>query len=75
MTRIVTSLFLAVLLADIASAVHTTTQGDTHQPPHGIRRMIETLEKKQKRAFVCGRERRERSQVGPDQIQACRGRW
>jgi len=75
MTRFITSLFLVVLLADIASTVSPAANGNAHEPPHGVRRMIETLEKKQKRAFVCGRERRERSQVGPDQIRVCRGRW
>jgi len=75
MTRFVTSLFLAVLLVDIAAAASSTTHGDGHEPPHGIRRMIETLESKKKGASQCALERRERSLVTPNRIQVCRGRW
>lgn len=75
MTRFVTSLFLAVLLADIASAVSSTPQGDAHEPPQGVRRMIETLDKKDKRDPLCAFQRRERSHVGPDRVRVCRGRW
>ena len=75
MTRFVTSLFLAVLLVDIASAVSPTTQGDAHEPPHGVRRMLETLESKKKRTHHCALERRERSLISPNRGQVCRGRW
>jgi hypothetical protein len=71
MTRFVTSLFLAALLVDIASAAISPTHGDGHEPPHGIRRMIETLENKKKGDHQCARERRERSLVTPNRIQVC----
>lgn len=50
MTRLMTSLFLAVLLVDVASAVVSVSDSDTHAPPSGLRRMVETLDKKNLRA-------------------------
>lgn len=46
MTRLMTSLFLAVLLVDVASAVVSVSDSGTHEPPRGLRRMVETLDKK-----------------------------
>lgn len=60
MTRFVTSLFLAVLLIDIASAVHVTPDGDAHEPPRGVRRVIEMLENKESGARRCALAARER---------------
>jgi len=51
MTRLMTSLFLAVLLVDVASAVVSVSESSAHEPPRGLRRMIETLEKKNLRAY------------------------
>lgn len=46
MARFMTSIILAILLADTVSAAVVSHWGDAHEPPRGVRRMIETLEKK-----------------------------
>jgi hypothetical protein len=75
MTHFATSLFLAVLLVDLGSAAISTPRGDLPEPPHGVRRMIETLENKKAGAFQCALEARERGVAIKHRSRVCRGRW
>lgn len=72
MARFVTSIFLALILVDMAAATMPATGSDAHKPPRGIRRMIETLEKKNVGPYECALERRERSAAAPNRIRVCR---
>ena len=75
MTRFVTSLFLTVLVIDIASAAVATAHNETPEPPHGVRRMIEALDSKnKKRAYECEIEELKRSMAARNIGLDCRGR-
>lgn len=71
MTRFVTSLFLAVLLIDIAAAVQATPGGNAHEPPRGVRRAIEMLENKEAGAYRFALAARERGLAVNDGIRRC----
>ena len=66
MARFVTCIFLALILIDLAAATMPVTGSDGHEPPSGIRRVLETLEKKNVGAYECALERRERAAAAPN---------
>jgi hypothetical protein len=68
MARFVTSIFLALILVDMAAATKPAVGSDVHEPPRGIRRMIETLEKKNIGAYERAFERKERAADSPNRI-------
>jgi hypothetical protein len=43
MRQLITSIFLAVLLIDLAGSVHPAPCHNGQEPPKGVRRMLETL--------------------------------
>jgi hypothetical protein len=75
MARFATSILLALLLIDTASAVHSMTHGEAHEPPHGVRRMLETLENKEVGTYQCSLEARKRSLAIRGRDRVCRARW
>jgi hypothetical protein len=72
MARFVTSVFLALILIDVAAATKPVADAGDHEPPTGIRRMIETLEKKNLGAYQCALEGQERSGATPKRNPVCR---
>ena len=75
MARFVTSIFLALILVDIAAATGTPARTEMPEPPRGMRRMIETLERKNTGTYHCAREGRGRRTLMHDRNRVCRGRW
>jgi hypothetical protein len=75
MTKFTTSIFLAVLLVDLASAASSASRRDIPEPPQGVRRMIETLESKDFGDYQCALEARERGFSVKQRSRVCRGRW
>jgi len=61
MARFVTSIFLALILIDMAASL--TPVADGHKPPSGLRRMIETLGNKDVGAYQCALEGMERGMI------------
>lgn len=74
MTKLITSIFLAVLLVDLASAATTASRSDLPEPPHGVRRMIETLENKAVGDYQCALEARGRGLSVKQRSRVCRAR-
>jgi len=66
MARFVTSIFLALILIDMAAAVTPITGSEGHQPPRGIRRVLDTLEKKNVGAYESALESLERTTAASD---------
>jgi hypothetical protein len=75
MARFVTSVFLALILVDIAAATGVPTGTEMPEPPQGMRRMIETLERKNTGTYHCTLEGRGRRQATHDRNRVCRSRW
>ena len=61
MRQLITSTFLAVLVFDIAGSVNPTVCHDRREPPHGVQRMIETLENKRRSPYQCALEQSSRA--------------
>ncbi len=57
MRQLITSMLLAVLLADQAASILPTRCHNDHHPPHGVRRMIETLQNGRRSPYQCSLER------------------
>ena len=72
MARFVTSMFLALILIDMAASTKPVANAGDHEPPTGLRRMIETLENKNVGAYQCALEGLERSASSPRRNPVCR---
>lgn len=57
MRQLITSALLAVLLADQAASILPARRHNDHHPPHGVRRMIETLQNGRRSPYQCNLER------------------
>lgn len=73
MARFVTSIFLALILVDLAAATKPVAEAGDHKPPTGLRRMIETLENRNLSSYQCNLEGKERGVEPPKRIGICRG--
>jgi hypothetical protein len=66
MRKLITSTLLAVLLIDMAGSIQPTMYHNQH-PPHGVRRMIKTLENGRRSPSQCSLEQSNGAAASADQ--------